>query len=426
MAEVNKEQELRTKYNFGDKDLKQLTDAGLTIDQIYSIYFAPDADTSKNIQKELSKDNKKITTALKQVQKNIKWVSDDMRKTAETIDNSSADTQPPAVGGSAKDKEINEKGREYDKAQQNNDKEGAENAEGDAQDKKDRDNAGYTQKDIEIIKEFLSNYKPQAITQADSKERDDALNELMNISKDADEEEFNNVTAMLEEEGNNLDITTPEGQKDAEDYINTYSSIINNSDAYKKMMGINRRNQILTALSGGISAAFGVPAMDFTDSADLKEAQEQVKEVHSYLNDQKNKQREVENKKRETFIENEKKQADNKKIAAKQKADDAVTHYNLAKTNDILNQANLNSSLDKMKMTIDLGTVKDKTGKDISANSIIGQEMNRLGDKAWGSYLRSGIGGIIEEAPKTAMNVVSKVSDERAKKFFTNIDMFRR
>lgn len=224
-------------------------------------------------------------------------------------------------------------------------------------------------KDLKNTPVEFTDYSANAETEAQK-----AVKDLIEVSNKADEEEFSNVENMLEEEGNNLDITTPEGRKDAEEYINTYKEMIENSEAYKKLMGADKKNRILTALSGGISAAFGVPALDFTDSADIKEAQAQLKEIHSYFNDQKNKQKDLETKKREAFIEKEKKKADNAKLASKQKAEYATNKANTIGTTSALTEGQLQDEYYK-----DLNTLKKGT-KEI--NSEVGKQRNKRNEMA--------------------------------------------
>lgn len=234
-----------------------------------------------------------------------------------------------------------------------------------------------------------------------------AAKDLMDISTNADNEEFENVANMLEDEANNFDITTPEGQKDAEDYINTYSEIIKNSDAYKKAMGADRRNRILTALSGGISAAFGVPAMDFTDSADIKEAQDQLKEIHSYLNDQKTKQNEVEAKKREAFINNQKKQAENKKLAAKQKSEYSTLKANTLGTMSAMAEGNLQGEYwnDRNRLKKGIDELNSEVGKQNSKRNEIAISQN-LSQSLPGIVTNTinGVGGLVGGAINSLYN----------------------
>lgn len=234
-----------------------------------------------------------------------------------------------------------------------------------------------------------------------------AAKDLMDISTNADNEEFENVANMLEDEANNFDITTPEGQKDAEDYINTYSEIIKNSDAYKKAMGADRRNRILTALSGGISAAFGVPAMDFTDSADIKEAQDQLKEIHSYLNDQKTKQNEVEAKKREAFINNQKKQAENKKLAAKQKSEYSTLKANTLGTMSAMAYGNLQGEYwnDRNRLKKGINELNSEVGKQNNKRNEIAITQN-LSQSLPGIVTNTinGVGGLVGGAINSLYN----------------------
>ena len=193
-----------------------------------------------------------------------------------------------------------------------------------------------------------------------------STNNVADVVSKATDEELAGYLSQVDEDLQATDITTEQGRKNAESYINELSSILNNSDAYKQLTSDYKKAQFLSAISGGLSQAFGVPAIDFTKKPSIQVAKEQLDEARKYLNDI----RANSNKRKQEQLDTEKQKATTK-IAAKEKDASEIakmdqTDYNTKRSAETLTNANLESQKSQEQYLLDKGT---HTNKEIGKQS---------------------------------------------------------
>ena len=286
---------------------------------------------------------------------------------------------------------------EYDKATAENDEEKKRAAELKLKglEKEKQDNQESTPAEVERAANDLSNTKVSHIDLGSEDAKKQAIkstNDVADIVSKATDEELKSYLSHVDEDLQATDITTEQGRKNAESYINELSSILNNSKAYEQLTKDYKKAQFLTAISGGLSAAFGVPAIDFTKKPSIQVAKEQLDEARKYLNDI----RANSNKRKQEQLDTEKQKATTK-IAAKEKAASEVAKmnqadYNTKRSAETLTNANLESQKAQEEYLLRKGT---------NVNKEIGKQSDF--QKNWKSWQSSGR-DLVEGAASSLLN----------------------
>ena len=217
-------------------------------------------------------------------------------------------------------------------------------------------------------------------------------NNVAEVVSKATDEDLANYLSQVDQDLQATDITTEEGRKNAESYIDELSSILNNSTAYNNLMKDYKKAEFFTAISGGLSAAFGVPAIDFTKRPSIQTAKEQLDEARKYLNDV----RANSNKRKQEQLDTEKAKA-SAKINAKEKAASDIAKmsqgdYNTKRSAETLTNANLEGQKAQEKYLLDKGT---NVNKEIGAQSDYQKNWKGLSSRLW---------NLGENAVNTAVN----------------------
>lgn len=297
----------------------------------------------------------------------------------------------------ANDPEGQEAVKKYDNATANNDKEAARNAElvakGLEKEKQDAQESSPTE--VARAANDLRNTQVSHIDLGSEDAKKQAIadtNNVADVVSKATDEELAGYLGQVDEDLQATDITTEQGRKNAESYINELSSILNNSDAYNKLTKDYKKAEFLTAISSGLSQAFGVPAIDFTKRPEISTAKEQLDEARKYLNDIRTNS----NKRKQEQLDTEKAKA-SAKISAKEKAaSDIATmsqgDYNTKRSAETLTNANLESQKAQEQYLLDKGT---------HANKEIGKQSDF--QKNWKSWQSSGR-DLVEGAASSLLN----------------------
>lgn len=81
------------------------------------------------------------------------------------------------------------------------------------------------------------------------------------------------------------DITTPEGRKTIQNYINAYEEML--GPKYEEYSKSYNRALMFNAVQNGLAAAFGVPAIDFTQHPDVTSVKSQLDDMKAVLKEEK-------------------------------------------------------------------------------------------------------------------------------------------
>ena len=81
------------------------------------------------------------------------------------------------------------------------------------------------------------------------------------------------------------DITTPEGRKTIQNYINAYEEML--GPKYEEYSKSYNRALMFNAVQNGLAAAFGVPAVDFTQHPDVTSLKSQLDDMKAVLKEEK-------------------------------------------------------------------------------------------------------------------------------------------
>lgn len=81
------------------------------------------------------------------------------------------------------------------------------------------------------------------------------------------------------------DITTPEGRKTIQNYINAYEEML--GPKYEEYSKSYNRALMFNAVQNGLAAAFGVPAVDFTKHPDVTSLKAQLDDMKEFLKGEK-------------------------------------------------------------------------------------------------------------------------------------------
>lgn len=287
----------------------------------------------------------------------------------------------------ADDKEGQKIVNEYDKATVENDKDAARDAELKAKglEKEKQDAQESSPTEVARAANDLRNTEVSHIDLGSEDAKKQAIastNNVADIVSKATDEELAGYLSQVDEDLQATDITTEQGRENAESYINELSSILNNSDAYKQLTSDYKKAQFLSAISGGLSAAFGVPAIDFTKKPSIQVAKEQLDEARKYLNDI----RANSNKRKQEQLDTEKQKATTKIASIEKAASDIAkmdqADFNTKRSAETLTNANLESAKAQEQYLLDKGTnVNKEIGKqsDFNKNWVSNQALLRQG-----------------------------------------------
>lgn len=298
-------------------------------------------------------------------------VLDAMKGAQKNAENASLGTGGTSLAADDEGKKIVKK---YDNATANDDAEAAREADlmSKGLEKEKQDNQESSPADVERAANDLRNTEVEHIDLGSEDAKKQAIKDTNNVAKvvaDATDEELAGYLGQVDEDLQATDITTEQGRKTAESYIDRLYSIVNNSKAYKQLTNDYKKAQFLSAISGGLSAAFGVPAIDFTKKPSIQVAKELLDESRKYLSDI----RANANKRKQEQLDTEKAKA-SAKISAKEKAaSDIATmsqgDYNTKRSAETLTNANLESQKSQEQYLLDKGTqVNKEIGKQSDFN----------------------------------------------------------
>lgn len=300
----------------------------------------------------------------------------------------------------ANDKEGQKIVKKYDESQIDNDKDANREAELMAKglEKEQQDEGESTPTDVKRAASDLKNTKVDHIDLGSDDAKKTAINDTNKVAEvisKATDEELAGYLSQVDADLQATDITTEEGRKNAESYIDELSSILNNSEAYKQLTKDYKKAEFLTAISGGIAAAFGVPAIDFTKRPSIQAAKEQLDEARKYLNDI----RANSNKRKQEHLDTEKAKA-SAKISAKEKAASDIAamsqgDYNTKRSAETLTNANLEGQKAQEQYLLDKGT---------NVNKEIGKQSDF--QKNWKSWQATGR-DLAESAASTLLKPMS-------------------
>lgn len=221
-----------------------------------------------------------------------------MRKTADNIN----------VG---KDQEDIKLQHEYDSATRNNDRKKAKEAEwmarGKAQESNDSiisnpnddvsifaaTNKESRKNAVENIKNAAENYKVDDTIVKDARNKQAQAENtykanIDNIATTFDQMNQATAAANASDLSNEIathDITTPEGRKTIQNYINAYEEML--GPKYEEYSKSYNRALMFNAVQNGLAAAFGVPAVDFTQHPDVTSLKSQLDDMKAFLKGEK-------------------------------------------------------------------------------------------------------------------------------------------
>lgn len=210
-----------------------------------------------------------------------------------------------------KDQEDIEIQHAYDSATRNNDRKKAKEAEWMAQGKaKERNDSiisnpnddvsifAATNKEsrknaVENVKNAAENFKvDDTIVKDARKKQAQAENtykaNIDNIATTFDQMNQATAAANASDLSNEIathDITTPEGRKTIQNYINAYEEML--GPKYEEYSKSYNRALMFNAVQNGLAAAFGVPAVDFTQHPDVTSLKSQLDDMKAVLKEEK-------------------------------------------------------------------------------------------------------------------------------------------
>lgn len=210
-----------------------------------------------------------------------------------------------------KDPEDIEIQHAYDSATRNNDKKRAREAELMAQGKeKERNDSIISNPDddvsiyaattkesrknaVENIKNAAENYKVDDTIVKDAREKQAQAENtykanIDNIATTFDQMNQATAAANASDLSNEIathDITTPEGRKTIQNYINAYEEML--GPKYEEYSKSYNRALMFNAVQNGLAAAFGVPAVDFTKHPGVTSLKSQLDDMKAILKGEK-------------------------------------------------------------------------------------------------------------------------------------------
>lgn len=210
-----------------------------------------------------------------------------------------------------KDQEDIEIQHAYDSATRNNDREGAKEAELMAERKaKERNDSIISNPDddvsifaatnkesrknaVENIKNAAEDYKVDDTIVKDARNKQAQAENtykanIDNIATTFDQMNQATAAANASDLSNEIathDITTPEGRKTIQNYINAYEEML--GPKYEEYSKSYNRALMFNAVQNGLAAAFGVPAIDFTQHPDVTSLKSQLDDMKEVLKGEK-------------------------------------------------------------------------------------------------------------------------------------------
>lgn len=210
-----------------------------------------------------------------------------------------------------KDQEDIEIQHAYDSATRNNDRKRAREAESMAQEKAKESNDSIisnpnddisifaaTNKEsrknaVENVKNAAENYKVDDTIVKDAREKQAQAENtykanIDNIATTFDQMNQATAAANASDLSNEIathDITTPEGRKTIQNYINAYEEML--GPKYEEYSKSYNRALMFNAVQNGLAAAFGVPAIDFTQHPDVTSVKSQLDDMKAVLKEEK-------------------------------------------------------------------------------------------------------------------------------------------
>lgn len=210
-----------------------------------------------------------------------------------------------------KDQEDIEIQHAYDSATRNNDREGAKKAQlmAEGKAKENNDSIISNQDDdvsifaatnkesrknaVENVKNAAENFKvDDTIVKDARKKQTQAENtykaNIDNIATTFDQMNQATAAANASDLSNEIathDITTPEGRKTIQNYITAYEEML--GPKYEEYSKSYNRALMFNAVQNGLAAAFGVPAIDFTQHPDVTSVKSQLDDMKAVLKEEK-------------------------------------------------------------------------------------------------------------------------------------------
>ena len=146
---------------------------------------------------------------------------------------------------------------------------------------------------VENVKNAAENYKvDDTIVKDARKKQTQAENtykaNIDNIATTFDQMNQATAAANASDLSNEIathDITTPEGRKTIQNYINAYEEML--GPKYKEYSKSYNRALMFNAVQNGLAAAFGVPAIDFTQHPDVTSVKSQLEDMKAFLKGEK-------------------------------------------------------------------------------------------------------------------------------------------
>lgn len=210
-----------------------------------------------------------------------------------------------------KDQEDIKLQHEYDSATRNNDRKKAKEAEwmarGKAQESNDSiisnpnddvsiyaaTNKESRKNAVENIKNAAENYKVDDTIVKDARNKQAQAENtykanIDNIATTFDQMNQATAAANASDLSNEIathDITTPEGRKTIQNYINAYEEML--GPKYEEYSKSYNRALMFNAVQNGLAAAFGVPAVDFTQHPDVTSLKSQLDDMKAFLKGEK-------------------------------------------------------------------------------------------------------------------------------------------
>lgn len=199
----------------------------------------------------------------------------------------------------------------YDSATRNNDRAGAREADlmakGKAKEKNDSTisnpdddisifaatNNKSREKAVENVKKAAENYKVDDTIVKDARNKQAQAENtykanIDNIATTFDQMNQATAAANASDLSNEIaahDITTPEGRKTIQNYINAYEEML--GPKYEEYSKSYNRALMFNAVQNGLAAAFGVPAIDFTQHPDVTSVKAQLDDMKEVLKGEK-------------------------------------------------------------------------------------------------------------------------------------------
>lgn len=159
------------------------------------------------------------------------------------------------------------------------------------------------------------------------------------------------------------DITTPEGKKAISQYMDAYEEML--GEKYENYSNSYNRALMFNAVQNGLAAAFGVPAIDFTQHPDVQQAKAQLDDMKQFLQNEKKTAGDYGKQKLDEGINARNKNTEQKQKLALEKL--AIDKSNVDSARDIANGVELSTDMlntnMKKKSKDDIYGIKSAKGR---------------------------------------------------------------